>query len=86
MIFKCNKNKFLEKVLNMKPLPIQTFIYYKNGKIVELTNHQILQDFLNEASPRELIQVQHILTKDTYSIKSINKFIKEAGYEILNRM
>lgn len=86
MTFKCSKNKFLEKVLNMKQIPIKNFNYKKDGNIIVLTNHKILQEFLNQASPKELIQVQHILAMEKYSIRAINDFVKEAGQDIVRRM
>jgi hypothetical protein len=63
----------------MKPIPVKTFEYNKNGELIVLTNHQIIQRFFNEAKPNDLKQVQHILAMENYSIQAINNFVKSAG-------
>lgn len=78
MKFTCKRNKFLEQLFNMKNIPVQMFQYEKDGEIVSITNHQIIQRFFNEARPNDLIQAQQMLAMEKYSLQSINTFVNSA--------
>ncbi len=86
MKFRCNKNKFLEQMLNMKPLKEEKFLYKKNytGEIVELTNHYIVQNFLDTANKSGISEAQQILHAQKYSIKAINDFARYMGQNLID--
>lgn len=77
--FVCKRNKFLENILNMKN--IEERIYVING--VCISNYEILDAFLKNATTNDLKQVQQLLAKEKYSNKSIDDFVKNAGYNFI---
>lgn len=86
MKFTCKKNKFLENIFNMKSIPEQLFSYKGSKGAVILTNHQIIQRFFDEATAKDLIQVQQMLAQEKYSNKAISDFIKSAGNMLVKKM
>lgn len=72
-------------MLNVKPIKEEKFSYKKNtGEIVIITNHYIIQTFLDTANKSELSNVQQMLNAEKFSVKSINDFAKFMGQNITN--
>lgn len=83
MKFKCEKNTFLEKRLNAKKLKEKTFTYFKDGKVILMTNYEILQIFLDKANKKQLKNIESIFTSQNFSDQSINTFANSFAQEFL---
>ena len=83
MIFNCNKNIFLSKMINSKKIKETTFSVKYNGKIKLFTNYEALNHFFRSASKSQLKEVQLILQREKFSEKAINEFALNYGKEFL---
>lgn len=76
MIFECKNNPFLASVLNSKKMKEITFRFNKNGKVIFLTNIEILHHFLKNSNKNQLKTIQNLLARSNYSVSEINFFAK----------
>ena len=81
MKFNCNKNVFLSNMINMRNLKEITYSHTVSGKVIFFTNYEALNHFFKHADKPQLKEVQLLLNRDKFSVKSINEFAYNYGLE-----
>lgn len=76
-MFECKRNPFLAQMLNMRKIKEETYYFNKDGKVILLTNIEVLHHFLQHAKPNQLKTIQNYLSQNKFSVKDINIFAKE---------